>query len=315
MSAAIGWGCWFRCSDRRAEPCQRAKSRRAGGVLGGRIACLGNTGVARAAGSRGEGRGRRIEGAFDGRPARVARVRGGDRRGAAGRRGRGAAEHMGRHDHHMPPRSWRSGCRTKAWRTSRRTSRREVEYPPFAEYVIANSSVLVGGDRLANVPQWFAMFGSIVVGSLLAERLGGGSGQALAAIVFATVPTGILEATGAKNDCVVAFWLACATLSLLDLSRAGGRPWPDAVRFGWRSAWRWRRRRPSTSWGGRCWPCWRSRCWAAPAAVLAPLAVAGCVAIAMNVPHLWRDVPTCSGISSDPRPAITSCRTGGSPGG
>lgn len=86
---------------------------------------------------------------------------------------------------------------------------RALMMPPLAELIQAHALLLSGGDWFANLPQWFAYVLGIVVVSLFARDLGGGSrAQWLAALVFATLPMAWHEATGAKNDLLVAVWLA-----------------------------------------------------------------------------------------------------------
>ncbi|HXW16042.1 MAG TPA: hypothetical protein VEN79_16160 [Terriglobia bacterium] len=84
---------------------------------------------------------------------------------------------------------------------------RQLMMPPWAEYAILQFHALSGGDRFDNLVQWFAMLGSIIGVSRIAQLLGAQyRGQVLAALLCASIPEGILEASGAKNDYVLAFW-------------------------------------------------------------------------------------------------------------
>ena len=86
---------------------------------------------------------------------------------------------------------------------------RQLYLSPFAEYVILGFQLLTGGDRFANIPQFFSWAATPVAVSLIARSLGAErKGQIIAALFALTVPTGILEASGTKNDCVLSFWLA-----------------------------------------------------------------------------------------------------------
>ena len=76
--------------------------------------------------------------------------------------------------------------------------------------------VLYGGDRLVNLIEWFSMIGSIIGVSLIAEQLGASRrGQIFAAIAVATLPGVVLEASGAMNTCVGAFWIVAAVYYIL----------------------------------------------------------------------------------------------------
>jgi hypothetical protein len=101
---------------------------------------------------------------------------------------------------------------------------RQLYNPPWAEYAILHLSVLGGSEHWANAPQWLSMVGSVIGVSLIARRLGAGlRGQLFAGLFCATIPMGILQASGAQNDYVVAFWLVClvdAVLAPPSLARA-----------------------------------------------------------------------------------------------
>jgi len=102
---------------------------------------------------------------------------------------------------------------------------------PWAEYAMMHLDVLYGGDRLVNLIEWFSMVGSIIGVSLIAQRLGAGvRGQILAAIACATIPAGLLEASGAMNTYVGAFWIVVAVYYLLRWNER--QSWPVAVAMG-----------------------------------------------------------------------------------
>lgn len=104
----------------------------------------------------------------------------------------------------------------------------QIMLQPFAEYFILQSYVISGGDRFVNLGQSFGCATSIVAVSLLARHFGAGRrGQILAAVFCATLPNGILQASGAKNDYLMAAWLAAALWFLVRSDSA-----PDAVLAG-----------------------------------------------------------------------------------
>jgi len=89
---------------------------------------------------------------------------------------------------------------------------------PGAEYLVLQLHALSGGDRFDNLVQWCSLGGSAVAVSGIAAALGADPrAQLLAAVVSITIPQGILEASGAKNDYVLAFWLAAFCYFLLTL--------------------------------------------------------------------------------------------------
>ena len=107
---------------------------------------------------------------------------------------------------------------------------RQLHLTPGAEYATLHLHLLSGGDRLANLPQWLASMGSLFVVSLIAARLGATArGQALAALVGATLPMGILQSSSTQNDYVVAYWLACLAALVTDSTP---RTWPWMVALG-----------------------------------------------------------------------------------
>ncbi|MGO9966620.1 MAG: hypothetical protein ACLPY2_05060 [Bryobacteraceae bacterium] len=107
----------------------------------------------------------------------------------------------------------------------------QIMLQPMAEYLMLHAYLLAGGDWFVNLVQWSASLGAIAGVSLVARELGaGGRGQALAALVSATLPAGILASSGAKNDLVCALWLVAA---IYFASRTGAARWKwDAVCLG-----------------------------------------------------------------------------------
>jgi len=86
----------------------------------------------------------------------------------------------------------------------------QITLQPLAEYLMLHTYVLSGGDHFINLVTFGAFFASVIGVSAVAGAMGLGSkGQAFAALVCATLPNGILQASGAKNDCLLACWLVC----------------------------------------------------------------------------------------------------------
>jgi len=81
----------------------------------------------------------------------------------------------------------------------------QITMPPLAEYAVMHTFLISGGDHLVNLVQFSGYVAAIVASSLVARELGGGgTAQWLAALLTATLPGAILQASGAKNDCVLA---------------------------------------------------------------------------------------------------------------
>jgi hypothetical protein len=92
--------------------------------------------------------------------------------------------------------------------------------PPGAEEAVLHLYVLTGSDRLANFVDWFAFVGSLIGASLIAGRLGGSrSAQVLSALLAATLPSALAQASSTMTDLVSAFWLVCAVAEVLDFGR------------------------------------------------------------------------------------------------
>jgi hypothetical protein len=82
--------------------------------------------------------------------------------------------------------------------------------PPGAEFLVLHSYVLSQGDHWVNFIQWFAMLGSLIGVSQIAQQLGSDRrGQLLSAVFAATIPMGIVQASSTMTDYVLSFWLVC----------------------------------------------------------------------------------------------------------
>jgi hypothetical protein len=89
---------------------------------------------------------------------------------------------------------------------------------PGAETLVLQLYVLAGGDRWVNFVQWFAMVVCLLGASRLAGRLGANPlGQLLAALLVATLPMGIAEASSTMTDYVLAAWMMAVASETLDL--------------------------------------------------------------------------------------------------
>lgn len=87
---------------------------------------------------------------------------------------------------------------------------RQIQMPPFAEFLLANLQILLNNDRYSNFVQWFAMIICIIGVSNIAEKLGATTIQQYIASLFcAFIPMGILQSTSTQNDYVLAACLIC----------------------------------------------------------------------------------------------------------
>src|SRR5262249_2538151 len=105
-----------------------------------------------------------------------------------------------------PPNTWDSltyhMSRVMHWAQNRSVShypthiQRQLHHTPWAEFAILHLQLLSGNDRFANTVQWFAMLGSVTGVSLIAKQVGADArGQIFSAVIAATIPMGILQAS------------------------------------------------------------------------------------------------------------------------
>jgi hypothetical protein len=105
---------------------------------------------------------------------------------------------------------------------------RQLWMSPWAEFLNLQAMVLAGGsDRLAALPAWLAFAGCIVLAAVLARRLGAGRrGAAVAALLVATAPTAVVQATATKTELPGAFWILATAVCAV----AAGDESPEVAR-------------------------------------------------------------------------------------
>ena len=90
---------------------------------------------------------------------------------------------------------------------------RQLFMPSWAEYALLQFQLLSGGDHFANLVQWLCYAGSCAGAAMLALSLGGSrTARNVAAVLVATLPMAIAQASGTQTDVAAACWavIACA---------------------------------------------------------------------------------------------------------
>lgn len=109
-------------------------------------------------------------------------------------------------------------------------------YPPLPGMMVLQVYVLAAGDRLANFVQWFSMVIALVGASHLAKEFNcGRTGQLLAAAFAVTLPVGIVQASSAMTDYIVAALIVCVAVESLALFRRPAH-WEPVLFLGTASA-------------------------------------------------------------------------------
>lgn len=89
---------------------------------------------------------------------------------------------------------------------------------PLAEFAIMHLQILTGGDLYANLVQWVSFLVLICLGAVVAEELGLDKKlQLITAIIIATLPMAILQASSTQNDLVVSVFVMSFGLFMLRL--------------------------------------------------------------------------------------------------
>ena len=87
----------------------------------------------------------------------------------------------------------------------------QIMLQPMTEYVMLHTYLLTGSDRLINLIACAAFAACVIGVSSIAAAFGLSTrAQGIAALLCATLPNAILQASGAKNDSMLTLWLVCA---------------------------------------------------------------------------------------------------------
>jgi len=105
---------------------------------------------------------------------------------------------------------------------------RQVQMPPFGEYILLHLFALSGSDIYANFVQWISYVGCVIGISFIVKILNGDiEQQVTGAIICASIPMAILQSTSTQNDMVVSFWIMCFVIYFLLIIRDPmERIWP-----------------------------------------------------------------------------------------
>ena len=93
---------------------------------------------------------------------------------------------------------------------------RELVMGPLSQFIILHLYLLIDGDYLSNLVQWYAMITSCLVASLIAKEFGCNYRyQIFSSFFCVTIPMGILQSTSTQTDYIAAMWLVIMVYSIL----------------------------------------------------------------------------------------------------
>lgn len=96
---------------------------------------------------------------------------------------------------------------------------RQADMGPYAEFAVLHLYILQRGDRFVNLVDWFAFIGCLIASASIANRMGADRrGRLIAALFVATLPMAIAQASSTMTDIVVAYWVLCMIVEILDLA-------------------------------------------------------------------------------------------------
>lgn len=98
---------------------------------------------------------------------------------------------------------------------------RQLNFPPFAEILMMHVYLLTGNDRMMNVIQWFSFVSIVLTISLIYDELESGKnkGRFITAVLAATIPMAILQASGTQNDILTSYLVTIAVWRFLKLAK------------------------------------------------------------------------------------------------
>jgi len=88
---------------------------------------------------------------------------------------------------------------------------RQLFMPSWPEYAMVQLRLLSGGDHFANLVQWIGLAGACGGAAILAGALGGSRvAMAMAAVLVATLPMAVAQASGTQTDVIGSCWAVLA---------------------------------------------------------------------------------------------------------
>lgn len=103
---------------------------------------------------------------------------------------------------------------------------RQVMFAPGAEYLMLMVRLLTDSIRLGSLVAWAASIGVVVLAYRIAGQLGSGRrGRIAAAVLAATMPMVVIQASSPLNDVVCAFFVLCFASLVLEFRLGGGGWW------------------------------------------------------------------------------------------